>query len=89
MRPQYFVCEWLLKSALLYYDKFYKIKVDSSYFGRIRPFTVTASVPMLYQTMAAGSRGRPAPGARGPPITNSESPIINRVCLLVGQLKLL
>ena len=24
MRPQYFVFEWLLMSALLYYNKFYK-----------------------------------------------------------------
>ena len=44
MWPQYFVFEWLLMAALLYYDKCYNKILGSSYFGCYRASTTAVSV---------------------------------------------
>ena len=71
MRPQYFVFEWLLMTALLYYDKCYNKILGSSYFGCYRSSNAAVSVACPV-AMVAGQQQQHHHQAVGP-TTNLET----------------
>ena len=90
MRPQYFVFEWLLMSALLYYNKFYDIYS-------------LAAAPGLNEGIAAAAAAVASVRVPKPSrlswqrhhvmmrtlLTNLESSIMIRVCLFIAILTML
>ena len=61
MRPQYFVFEWLLMTAYLYYIKWYNVILVSSYFGSTGASNV--AVACCHGAWGSSSSSSPWPDA--------------------------